>query len=135
MLRGQVRRRALWASAAITGIGMTLYGATATLWMPNVVTSHQRQFGFFGVALALVTWFSGAAICIVVGACAGAVFAEDTGAVGRWARRGADASMLVPGAAPSLGAPVRAPRLIDALGSSDDDDHRGEATSEPRDRR
>ena len=34
------------------------------------------------MALALVTWFSGAAICILVGACAGAVFAADGGRVG-----------------------------------------------------
>ena len=31
----------------------------------------------------LVTWFSGAAICILVGACAGPVFAEDTGGSAR----------------------------------------------------
>jgi hypothetical protein len=34
------------------------------------VTSNNHQYGIFGVALALVAWFSGAAICIVVGACA-----------------------------------------------------------------
>ena len=28
------------------------------------MTRNQNQYGFFGVALALVTWFSGAAICI-----------------------------------------------------------------------
>jgi len=32
---------------------------------------NEAQFGFFGVALALVTWFSGAAICVLIGACAG----------------------------------------------------------------
>ena len=37
-----------------------------------MVTDNEAQFGFFGVALALVTWFSGAAICILIGACAGA---------------------------------------------------------------
>ena len=40
--------------------------------------------GIFGVALALVAWFSGAAICIVVGACAGPVLAEDPGPIGAW---------------------------------------------------
>ena len=115
MLRGHVRRRVLWATGVITGVAMTVYAGTATLWMPGVVTSHQRQFGFFGVALALVTWFSGAAICIVVGACAGAVLAEDQGIIGRWVR-GPDPSLLTPGAPPSLTAPIRAPRLADALG-------------------
>ena len=67
MLRGHVRRRVLWATGMITGVSVTVYGGTTTLWMPEVVASHQRQFGFFGVPLALVTWFSGTAICIVVG--------------------------------------------------------------------
>jgi membrane protein len=119
MLRGHVRRRVLWATGVITGVAMTVYGGTATLWMPGVVTSHQRQFGFFGVALALVTWFSGAAICIVVGACSGAVLAEDQGILGRWVR-GPDPSLLTPGAPASLTAPTRAPRLADALGLRDD---------------
>ena len=58
------------------------YAVSATIWMPIVVTRNENQFGFFGVALALVTWFSGAAICVLIGACAGAVFAEDPGPVG-----------------------------------------------------
>ena len=37
----------------------------------------------------MITWFSGAAICIVVGACAGPVLAEDPGPVGRLIRGGA----------------------------------------------
>jgi membrane protein len=130
MMRGQVRRRVLWASGIITGIAMSVYGATATLWMPGVVASHQRQFGFFGVALALVTWFSGAAICVVVGACAGAVLAEDPGIVGHWVR-GPDPSLLTPGAPPSLGAPIRTPRLVDALGMRDVDDEDEEAIAGP----
>ncbi len=119
MLRGHVRRRVLWATGVITGIAMTTYAASATLWMPDVVTSHQRQFGFFGVALALVTWFSGASICVVVGACAGAVLAEDQGMVGKLVH-GPDPTLLTPGAPPSLTAPIRAPRLVDALGLRDD---------------
>ena len=65
--------------AVITGVAMAVFAATATIWMPNLVTDNEAQFGFFGIALALVTWFSGAAICILVGACTGPVLAEDTG--------------------------------------------------------
>ena len=61
------------------------------VWMPRRVTRNETQFGFFGVALALVTWFSGAAICVLVGACAGPVFAADPGSVGRFVRGGDDA--------------------------------------------
>jgi hypothetical protein len=44
------------------------YALSATLWMPNNVTSNNHQYGIFGVALALVAWLSGAAICIIIGA-------------------------------------------------------------------
>jgi membrane protein len=121
MLLGQVRRRIVLASGVITGIALTAYAASATAWMPGIVTRNQHQYGFFGVSLALVTWFSGAAICIVVGACAAPVLAEDPGPIGRWVR-GRSPSVLVPGAAPALPAPPGRPRLADALGPSEDDD-------------
>jgi membrane protein len=120
MLKGQVRLRALFPSGLITAIALSAYALSATLWMPNTVTSNNRQYGIFGVALALVSWFSGAAICIMVGACAGSVLAEDPGPIGRLVRNGA-ASPLVEGAPPSLPPPVRSLRLADAFSSSDDD--------------
>ena len=89
LLLGDVRARVLLPTGVITSIATAVFAASATVWMPEVVTSNEAQFGVFGVALALVTWFSGAAICILVGACAGAVFAEDTG---RWARSSAAAN-------------------------------------------
>ena len=97
MLKGQVRLRVLLPSGLITGITLSAYALSATLWMPNNVTSNNRQYGIFGVALALVAWISGAAICIVVGACAGPVLAEDPGSIGRLIRGGA-ASPLLEGA-------------------------------------
>jgi len=114
LLLGEVRWRVLLPSGLITGLAMSAYGASATIWMPNVVKSNQTQFGFFGVALALVTWFSGAAICILVGACAGPVFAEDQGFLGKLIR-GQDPELLVPGAAPALPAPNRPLKLRDAF--------------------
>ena len=89
MLKGQVRLRVLLPSGLITAIALSAYALSATLWMPNNVTSNNHQYGIFGVALALVAWFSGAAICIVVGACAGPVLAEDPGPIGRLVRGGA----------------------------------------------
>jgi len=70
----------------VTGIALSLYALSANVWMPQTVTRNQRQFGFFGIALALVTWFSGAAICVLLGACAGPVLAEDQGPIGRLIR-------------------------------------------------
>ena len=62
LLFGEVRARVLVPPAIITGVAMSVFAATATIWMPDLVTDNEAQFGFFGVALALVTWFSGAAI-------------------------------------------------------------------------
>src|SRR5215213_10017920 len=83
LLLGEVRARVLIPTGVITSIATAGYAASATIWMPGVVTGNEAQFGLFGIALALVTWFSGAAICILIGACAGPVLAEDTGTVGR----------------------------------------------------
>jgi uncharacterized BrkB/YihY/UPF0761 family membrane protein len=120
MLKGQVRLRALFPSGLITAIAISAYGLSSTLWMPNNVTSNNHQYGIFGVALALVAWFSGAAICVIVGACAGSVLAEDPGPIGRLIRNDA-ASPLVEGARPALPPPVRTLRLADAFALSDDD--------------
>ena len=124
MLGGQVRWRAVLPSGLISGVIMTVYAFSATIWMPNTLASNERQFGFFGVALALVTWFSGAATCVMVGACAGAVLAEDQGGTGRLIR-GPVAAILVEGAQPSLPAPVRALTLASAFESADEEDSPG----------
>jgi membrane protein len=120
MLKGQVRLRSLFPSGLITAVTLSVYGLSSTLWMPTNVTSNNNQYGIFGVALALVAWFSGAAICIIVGACAGSVLAEDPGPIGRLVRNGA-ASPLVEGALPALPPPVRSLHLADAFSPSDDD--------------
>jgi membrane protein len=135
LLLGHVRWRALLPTAVLTSVATIGYALSAHVWMPNVVSTNQAQFGFFGVALALVTWFSGASVCIIVGACAGPVFADDTGLVGHLCRgRG---PVLVPGAPEGLPAPAETLRLRDAfrslqdevtdLGDSVDDDRAGDA--------
>jgi membrane protein len=120
MMSGQVRWRVLIPTAVITAVAIEGYAVSAIVWMPQVVTRNENQFGFFGVALALVTWFSGAAICVLVGACAGAVCAADEGPLGRLIR-GRESSLLVDGAAPSSLGPVREPRLTDAFRPTDDE--------------
>ena len=118
LLLGEVRSRVLVGPAVITSFAITAYSASATLWMPEVVSGNEAQFGFFGIALSLVTWFSGASICVLVGACAGPVFAEDTGIVGRLAR-GAEPAALKPGARAPLPGPDRDLSLRDAFQSSE----------------
>src|SRR5262245_29248266 len=116
LLQRQVRSRVLLANAVLTGVALLFYASSASLWMPRSVSNNQHQFGFFGVALSMVTWLTGAAMIIVIGACAGAVVAEDRGVLGRLVRGGDDAPILVPDAQPSIAAPERAPTLTDALG-------------------
>lgn len=114
LLLGHVRWRVLFPGALITAVAMGAFALSAGIWMPNVVEKNQNQFGFFGIALALVTWFSGAAICIIVGACAGPVLAEDAGRVGEVVR-GDAAEVLNPGAPASSAPPERSARLRDAF--------------------
>jgi len=115
LLRGEVRWRVLAPSGLITGVAVSGYAVAAAFWMPDVVTRNEAQFGFFGVALALVTWFSGLATCILVGACAGPVLAEDRGPVGAFIRGGGDAGVLIEGAPAALAGPERELRLRDAF--------------------
>jgi membrane protein len=121
MLQGQVRWRVLVPTGLITGLAMSGYAISAAVWMPVVVTRNETQFGFFGVALALVTWMSGAATCILVGACAGPVLAEDDGPIGSLIR-GHKAGLLVDGAPPPLPAPATTPRLRDAFRPAPDEE-------------
>jgi membrane protein len=119
LLLGHVRWRVLVPAGVITAVAMIVYAISANVWMPNMITSNTQQFGFFGVALALVTWFSGASICIIAAACVGAILAEDDGSIGRMLHRGND--VLVDRAPPSLDAPTQAPRLRDAFTAVGDD--------------
>ena len=119
LLLGEVRARVLVPTGVITGVATAAYAASATIWMPEVVTSNEAQFGVFGVALALITWFSGAAICILVGACAGVVLAEDPGRIGTLVR-GGESQTLTEGARPPLPAPADELSLRDAFHSTDD---------------
>ena len=119
-LLGNVRVRVLAPTGVITGVAMAGYALSASVWMPEVVARNESQFGFFGVALALVTWFSGAATCILIGACAGPVFAEDSGRLGR-VIRGAEPRTLNAGAPPELPPPTRDLSLRDAFRPSEDE--------------
>jgi hypothetical protein len=99
MLRGEVRWRPLLATACLTALATNIYAASASVWMPRTIRQNELQFGFFGIALALVTWLVGMSFLIVAAACTGAVLADDSGAVGRLVR-GEEASALVAGAPP-----------------------------------
>ena len=119
LLLGDVRARVLAPTGVITAIALAGFALSASVWMPQMVAKNEAQFGFFGVALALVTWFSGAAICILVGACAGPALADDTGRLARFILGGGSRT-LVAGAAPALPAPTRDLTLRDAFQAGED---------------
>jgi membrane protein len=119
LLLGHVRVRVLATTGVITGVALAVFGLSASVWMPEVVTSNETQFGFFGVALALVTWFSGASICVLVGACAGPALAEDPGLLGRFIR-GKEPGTLNAGAPPELPPPTRDLSFRDAFKTGED---------------
>jgi membrane protein len=115
MLRGEVRWRALLPTAVITGVGTWIYALAASVWMPGNVSSQYAQFGAFGIAMAIVTWFTGLAFLIVAAAAAAPALADGDGRVGRWLR--ADQPTAVEaGAKPALPGPARPVRLSDAFG-------------------
>jgi hypothetical protein len=89
------------------------------LWMPATVQNNFSQFGAFGVALSLVTFFTGIGFIVVTGAAVGPVLAERDDRVGNWLRGGRPTA-LVPGAAPPLPGPARRVRLADAFGRGDE---------------
>ena len=120
LLLGHVRWRALFPTAVISTAALLGYAVSAAVWMPTVITENLNQFGFFGVSLGLVTWFSGASICLIVGACAGPVLAEDPGPIGRLVR-GTNQDHLVEGAPPALAAPTETLRLRDAFSPASDE--------------
>lgn len=125
MLQRQVRMRVLAPTAVLVATGLLFYSASANVWMPRTVSENVEQFGFFGIAIALVTWLTGSAIIIVVGAVAGPVLAEDDGVVGRLIRGGDTSLILSPNAKPALPAPIASPRLVQAIGvggKADEDD-------------
>ena len=115
MLRGEVRWRPLLPTAVITGLGGSVYALGSGLWMPRTVSENFVQFGAFGIALSFVTFFTGSAFVIVIGAVIGPVLAEAADPVGVWLRGGAG-SPLEPTAARPLPGPIRPVRLGDAFG-------------------
>ena len=115
MVRGEVRWRALLPTAIITGVGSWIYALASSVWMPGNVSNQFAEFGAFGIAMAIVIWFTGLAFLIVAAAAAAPALADGDGRVGRWLRAGQPTAVET-GAAPALPGPTRPVRLSDAFG-------------------
>ncbi len=114
MLRSEIRWRSLLPTAVLTATGCSLYAMQSDLWMPTTVANNYVQFGAFGVALSLVTFFTGIGFVIVVAAAVAPVLAERDDRIGTWLRSGRS-TVLEPGAEPPLPGPARRVRLADAF--------------------
>jgi membrane protein len=73
----------LLPQALLTTLGLTLFTAASAIYMPRTVSSASEQFGFIGVAFALLSWLFVGALILVVGAAFGAVLVEPRAQVGR----------------------------------------------------
>jgi hypothetical protein len=82
LLNGRIALRRLWVTAVLTGVAATLVAAGSRVVMPHYTASSAKQFGSFGLVLAVAAWLVIFAEVIVVSAVIGRVVSEDA-----WTRR------------------------------------------------
>jgi membrane protein len=75
-----IGRRLPWQrllpQALLTALGLTALGIASVIYMPRAVASAAAQFGFIGVAFALLSWLFAAALVLVVTASLGSTLVE-----------------------------------------------------------
>jgi membrane protein len=78
-------RRVPWQrllpQALLTAVGLTALGIASVIYMPPAVASAASQFGFIGVAFALLSWLFTFALVLVVTAAIGSTLVEPAPAV------------------------------------------------------
>lgn len=73
----QIPWRRLLPQAILTAGGLTILGVCSVVYMPTAVASAAAQFGFIGVAFALLSWLFLAAMVLVATAAIGATVVEE----------------------------------------------------------
>jgi membrane protein len=86
LLAGRVRPRLIATGGLLTAIGFAILRRVSALYLPNLVTTNQQQFGLLGVAFTLFSWLTVCSFVIVVATVVGTVLAEDPGRLGRFIR-------------------------------------------------
>jgi membrane protein len=75
-----IGRRLPWQrllpQALLTAVGLTALGIASALYMPRAVGSAAAQFGFIGVAFALLSWLFAVALILVVTASLGSTLGD-----------------------------------------------------------
>jgi membrane protein len=69
----------LFPQALLTAAGLTALGVASVIYMPRSVASAAAQFGFIGVAFALLSWLFVCALVLVVTAAVGSTVVESAG--------------------------------------------------------
>jgi membrane protein len=72
ILARQLPWRRLVPQAVLTAIGMDVFRATSSVYMPHAFASSAKQFGTLGFAFTLVSWLFGAALVLTAAAAIGA---------------------------------------------------------------
>ncbi len=70
----------LFPQAVLTAVGLASLGVASAIYMPHAVASAASQFGFIGVAFALLSWLFAGALVLVVTAAVGSTLVESAGA-------------------------------------------------------
>jgi len=65
--------RRLLPGGVLTSVGVTIYGAATTVYMPKLIEAYSDRYGLFGVTIALVSWL----LCISVIVVSATVFAAE----------------------------------------------------------
>jgi membrane protein len=68
--------RRLLPQALLTAFGLTALGIASVIYMPRAVVAAAAQFGFIGVAFALLSWLFAVALVLVVTAALGSTLVE-----------------------------------------------------------
>lgn len=74
----QIHWHRLVPQALLTSVSLALLGVAASIYMPRTVASAAAQFGFIGVAFALLSFLFVAAFILVTTAALGSTLAEPT---------------------------------------------------------
>lgn len=81
-----IGRRLPWQrllpQALLTAFGVTAIGIASAIYMPRAVATAAAQFGFIGVAFALLSWLFALALVLVVAAALGSTLVEQRAKLG-----------------------------------------------------
>lgn len=113
LMNRQVHWRRLLPAGVLTATAMALFGTATTLYMPDLIERYTRDFGLFGVTIAIIGWLLGASGIVVAGTTIGAEFDHS---LAPWALRVKERLRLTD---PKL--PPREPSLDEAPGLTSKD--------------